>query len=163
MFLLSTSIVTSNIIAKIRGGVTSSNDITVDDLCSHLKKTPLYEKFVDANNNESLCEAIWHSYQYFRESFMEYCILWDRYFGSESLELISKIKDCDFYRCLNENFSLYNTPPEILPNGSKVFRYKVLDKVFTIEKQVYNNAVEVFMANLVSLISHINKIAKHIA
>ena len=38
MFIISTSLVTSNIIAQIRGGITSSKEITTDDLCMHLKR-----------------------------------------------------------------------------------------------------------------------------
>ena len=38
MFIISTSLVTSNIIAQIRGGITSSEEITADDLCMNLKK-----------------------------------------------------------------------------------------------------------------------------
>jgi len=162
MFKISTSLVTSNIIAQIRGGITSSREITTVELCSNLKKTPLYDRFVDARNDESLCESIWHTYQYFRESFLEYCILWDKYLDAESLELIAEIKDCAFYRCLNEQFSFYNTKPIILPNGRKVFKYKILDKVFEIDEQGYDNVVEPLMENLVSLITLINKLEKHI-
>ena len=142
MFIISTSLVTSNIIEKIRWGITSSKEITADDLCSNLKKTPLYDRFVDAHNDESLCESIWQTYQYFRESFLEFCILWDKYLDAESLVLIAEIKDCDFYRCLNQNFSLYNTKPIILLDGSKRFNYKVLDKDFIIDEQGYDNTVK---------------------
>ena len=131
-------------------------------MCSNLKKTPLYDRFVDARNDESLCETIWRTYQYFRESFLEYCILWDKYLDAESLELIAEIKDCAFYRCLNEQFSFYNTKPIILPDGRKVFKYKILDKVFEIDEQGYDNVVELLMENLVSLITLINKLEKHI-
>lgn len=162
MFIISTSLVTNNIIAQIRGGITSSKEITTDDLCMNLKKTPLYDRFVNAHNEESLCESIWHIYQYFRESFLEYCILWDKYLDAESLELIAEIKDCAFYRCLNEQFSFYNTRPDILPNGHKVFRYKVLDKVFEIDEQGYDNAVKPLIDNLVYLITLINKLEKRI-
>jgi len=162
MFIISTSLVTSNIIAQIRGGITSSKEITADDLCSNLKKTPLYDRFVDARNDESLCESIWHTYQYFRESFLEFCILWDKYLDAESLVLIAEIKDCDFYRCLNQNFSLCNTKPSILPDGSKRFKYKVLDKDFIIDEQGYDNTVKPLMENLISLITLINKLEKRI-
>ena len=162
MFIISTSLVTSNIIAQIRGGITSSKEITTDDLCSNLKKTPLYDRFVDTRNNESLCESIWRTYQYFRESFLEFCILWDRYLDAESLVLIAEIKDCDFYRCLNQNFSLYNTKPIILPDGSKQFNYKVLDKDFIIDEQGYDNTVKPLMENLISLITLINKLEERI-
>lgn len=162
MFITSTSLVTSNIIAQIRGGITSSKEITTDDLCSNLKKTPLYDRFVDARNDESLCESIWRTYQYFRESFLEFCILWDKYLDAESLVLISEIKDCDFYRCLNQNFSLYNTKPIILPDGSKRFNYKVLGKDFIIDEQGYDNTVKPLMENLISLITLINKLEKRI-
>ena len=97
MFIISTSFVRSKIIAQIRGGITSSKEITIDELCSNLKETPLYNRFVNARNNESLCESIWRTYQYFSESFLEFCILWDKYFDSESLVLIAEIKDSDFY------------------------------------------------------------------
>ena len=163
MFIISTSLVTSNIIAQIRGGITSSKEITADDLCMHLKKTPLYDRFINAHNNESLCESIWHTYQYFRESFLEFCILWDKYLDAESLALIAEIKDCDFYRCLNQNFSLYNTKPIILPDGSKRFNYKVLDKDFIIDEQGYDNTLKPLMENLISLITLINKLEKRIA
>ena len=153
---------TSNIIAQIRGGITSSKEITTDDLCSNLKKTPLYDRFVDARNDESLCEAIWRTYQYFRESFLEYCILWDKYLDAESLELIAEIKDCDFYRCLNQNFSLYNTKPIILPDGRRVFEYKSLGRINLIEEQEYDNTVKPLMENLISLITLINKLEKRI-
>lgn len=162
MFIISTSLVTSNIIAQIRGGITSSKEITADDLCMHLKKTPLYDRFINAHNNESLCESIWHTYQYFRESFLEFCILWDKYLDAESLALIAEIKDCDFYRCLNQNFSLYNTKPIILPDGSKRFNYKVLDKDFIIDEQGYDNTLKPLMENLISLITLINKLEKRI-
>jgi len=162
MFIISTSLVTSNIIAQIRGGITSSKEITADDLCMNLKKAPLYDRFVNAHNEESLCESIWHTYQYFRESFLEYCILWDKYLDAESLELIAEIKDCAFYRCLNEQFSLYNTKPIILPDGSKKFKYKVLDKDFIIDEQGYDNVVKPLMENLISLITFINKLGKRI-
>lgn len=162
MFIISTSLVTSNIIAQIRGGITSSKEITTDDLCSNLKKTPLYDRFVDARNDESLCESIWRTYQYFRESFLEFCILWDKYLDAESLVLIAEIKDCDFYRCLNQNFSLYNTKPIILPDGSKRFNYKVLDKDFIIDEQGYDNTVKPLMENLISLITLINKLEERI-
>ena len=162
MFTISTSLVTSNIIAQIRGGITSSKEITADDLCMHLKKTPLYDRFINAHNNESLCESIWHTYQYFRESFLEFCILWDKYLDAESLVLIAEIKDCDFYRCLNQNFSLYNTKPIILPDGSKRFNYKVLDKDFIIDEQGYDNTLKPLMENLISLITLINKLEKRI-
>lgn len=162
MFIISTSLVTSNIIAQIRGGITSSKEITTDDLCSNLKKTPLYDRFVDARNDESLCESIWRTYQYFRESFLEFCILWDKYLDAESLVLIAEIKDCDFYRCLNQNFSLYNTKPIILPDGSKRFNYKVLDKDFIIDEQRYDNTVKPLMENLISLITLINKLEERI-
>ena len=162
MFTISTSLVTSNIIAQIRGGITSSKEITADDLCMNLKKTPLYDRFVNAYNEESLCESIWHTYQYFRESFLEYCILWDKYLDADSLELIAEIKDCAFYRCLNEQFSLYNTKPIILPDGSKKFKYKVLDKDFIIDEQGYDNVVKTLMVNLISLITFINKLGKRI-
>ena len=163
MFIISTSLVTSNIIAQIRGGITSSKEITTDDLCSNLKKTPLYDRFVDAHNDESLCESIWRTYQYFRESFLEFCILWDKYLDAESLVLIAEIKDCDFYRCLNQNFSLYNTKPIILPDRSKLFNYKVLDKDFIIDEQGYDNTVKPLMENLISLITLINKLEERIA
>lgn len=162
MFIISTSLVTSNIIAQIRGGITSSKGITADNLCMHLKKTPLYDRFINAHNDESLCESIWHTYQYFRESFLEFCILWDKYLDAESLVLIAEIKDCDFYRCLNQNFSLYNTKPIILPDGSKRFNYKVLDKDFIIDEQGYDNTVKPLMENLISLITLINKLEKRI-
>ena len=162
MFIISTSLVTSNIIAQIRGGITSSEEITADDLCMNLKKTPLYDRFVNAHNEESLCEAIWRTYQYFRESFLEYCILWDKYLDAESLVLIAEIKDCDFYRCLNQNFSLYNTKPIILPDGSKRFNYKVLDKDYIIDEQGYDNTVKPLMENLISLITLINKLKERI-
>ena len=162
MFIISTNLVTSNIIAQIRGGITSSKEITTDDLCSNLKKTPLYDRFVDARNDESLCESIWRTYQYFRESFLEFCILWDKYLDAESLVLIAEIKDCDFYRCLNQNFSLYNTKPIILPDGSKRFNYKVLDKDFIIDEQGYDNTVKPLMENLISLITLINKLEERI-
>lgn len=162
MFIISTSLVTSNIIAQIRGGIASSKGITADDLCMHLKKTPLYDRFVNAHNDESLCESIWHTYQYFRESFLEFCILWDKYLDAESLVLIAEIKDCDFYRCLNQNFSLYNTKPIILPDGSKRFNYKVLDKDFIIDEQGYDNTIKPLMENLISLITLINKLEKRI-
>ena len=162
MFIISTSLVTSNIIAQIRGGITSSKEITADDLCMHLKKTPLYDRFINAHNNESLCESIWHTYQYFRENFLEFCILWDKYLDAESLALIAEIKDCDFYRCLNQNFSLYNTKPIILPDGSKRFNYKVLDKDFIIDEQGYDNTLKPLMENLISLITLINKLEKRI-
>lgn len=162
MFIISTSLVTSNIIAQIRGGITSSIEITADDLCMNLKKTPLYDRFVNAHNDESLCESIWHTYQYFRESFLEFCILWDKYLDAESLVLIAEIKDCDFYRCLNQNFSLYNTKPIISPDGSKRFNYKVLDKDFIIDEQGYDNTVKPLMENLISLITLINKLEKRI-
>ena len=162
MFIISTSLVTNNIIAQIRGGITSSKEITAVDLCMNLKKTPLYDRFVNAYNDESLCESIWRTYQYFRESFLEYCIIWEKYLDAESLVLIAQIKDCDFYRCLNEQFSLYNTKPNILPNGSKVFKYKVLDRVFEIDEQGYDNVVKLLMGNLISLITLINKLEKHI-
>ncbi len=162
MFIISTSLVTSNIIAQIRGGITSSKGITADDLCMHLKKTPLYDRFINAHNDESLCESIWHTYQYFRESFLEFCILWDKYLDAESLVLIAEIKDCDFYRCLNQNFSLYNTKHIILPDGSKRFNYKVLDKDFIIDEQGYDNTVKPLMENLISLITLINKLEKRI-
>lgn len=163
MFIISTSLVTSNIIAQIRGGITSNKEITADDLCMHLKKTPLYDRFINAHNNESLCESIWHTYQYFRESFLEFCILWDKYLDAESLALIAEIKDCDFYRCLNQNFSLYNTKPIILPDGSKRFNYKVLDKDFIIDEQGYDNTLKPLIDNLISLITLINKLEKRIA
>ena len=162
MFIISTSLVTSNIIAQIRGGITNSKGITADNLCMHLKKTPLYDRFINAHNDESLCESIWHTYQYFRESFLEFCILWDKYLDAESLVLIAEIKDCDFYRCLNQNFSLYNTKPIILPDGSKRFNYKVLDKDFIIDEQGYDNTVKPLMGNLISLITLINKLEKRI-
>lgn len=162
MFIISTSLVTSNIIAQIRGGITSSEEITADDLCMNLKKTPLYDRFVNAHNEENLCEAIWRTYQYFRESFLEFCILWDKYLDAESLVLIAEIKDCDFYRCLNQNFSLYNTKPIILPDGSKRFNYKVLDKDFIIDEQGYDNTVKPLMENLISLITLINKLDERI-
>lgn len=162
MFIISTSLVTSNIIAQIRGGITSGKEITTDDLCSNLKKTPLYDRFVDARNDESLCESIWRTYQYFRESFLEFCILWDKYLDAESLVLIAEIKDCDFYRCLNQNFSLYNTKPIILPDGSNRFNYKVLDEDFIIDEQGYDNTVKSLMENLISLITLINKLEKRI-
>lgn len=162
MFKISTSLVTSNIIAKIRGGITSSTEATVEDLCRNLKDTPLYDKFVDANNEESLCESIWHSYQYFRGSFLEYCILWDKYLDAESLELVAEIKDCAFYRCLNEQFSFYNTKPIILKDGHKVFKYQILDKAFVIGEQEYDQMVKQLMENLVSLIALINKMGRHI-
>lgn len=162
MFIISTSLVTSNIIAQIRDGITSSKGFTADDLCMHLKKTPLYDRFVNAHNDESLCESIWHTYQYFRESFLEFCILWDKYLDAESLVLIAEIKDCDFYRCLNQNFSLYNTKPIILPDGSKLFNYKVLDKDFIIDEQGYDNTVKPLMENLISLITLINKLKERI-
>ena len=162
MFIISTSLVTSNIIAQIRGGITSSKGITADDLCMHLKKTPLYDRFINAHNDESLCESIWHTYQYFRESFLEFCILWDKYLDAESLVLIAEIKDCDFYRCLNQNFSLYNTKHIILPDVSKRFNYKVLDKDFIIDEQGYDNTVKPLMENLISLITLINKLEKRI-
>lgn len=162
MFIISTNLVTSNIIAQIRGGITSSKEITTDDLCSNLKKTPLYDRFVDARNDESLCESIWSTYQYFRESFLEFCILWDKYLDAESLVLIAEIKDCDFYRCLNQNFSLYNTKPIILPDGSKRFNYKVLDKDFIIDEQEYDNTVKPLMEKLISLITLINKLEERI-
>lgn len=162
MFIISTSLVTSNIIAQIRGGITSSKEITTDDLCSNLKKTPLYDRFIDARNDESLCESILRTYQYFRESFLEFCILWDKYLDAESLVLIAEIKDCDFYRCLNQNFSLYNTKPIILPDGSKRFNYKVLDKDFIIHEQGYDNTVKTLMENLISLITLINKLEERI-
>ena len=162
MFIISTSLVTSNIIAQIRDGITSSKGITADDLCMHLKKTPLYDRFINAHNDESLCESIWHTYQYFRESFLEFCILWDKYLDAESLVLIAEIKDCDFYRCLNQNFSLYNTKPIILPDGSKRFNYKVLDKDFIIDELGYDNTVKPLMKNLISLITLINKLEKRI-
>ena len=162
MFIISTNLVTSNIIAQIRGGITSSKEITTDDLCSNLKKTPLYDRFVDARNDESLCESIWRTYQYFRESFLEFCILWDKYLDAESLVLIAEIKDCDFYRCLNQNFSLYNTKPIILPDRSKRFNYKVLDKDFVIDEQGYDNTVKPLMENLISLITLINKLEERI-
>lgn len=162
MFIISTSLVTSNIIAQIRGGITSSKEITTDDLCSNLKKTPLYDRFVDARNDESLCESIWRTYQYFRDSFLEFCILWDKYLDAESLVLIAEIKNCDFYRCLNQNFSLYNTKPIILPDGSKRFNYKVLDKDFIIDEQGYDNTVKPLMENLISLITLINKLEERI-
>lgn len=162
MFIISTTLVTSNIIAQIRGGITSSKGITADDLCMDLKKTPLYDRFINAHNDESLCESIWHTYQYFRESFLEFCILWDKYLDAESLVLIAEIKDCDFYRCLNQNFSLYNTKPIILPDGSKRFNYKVLDKDFIIDEQGYDNTVKPLMENLISLITLINKLEKRI-
>ena len=94
----------------------------------------MYDRFVDAHNDESLCESIWQTYQYFRESFLEFYILWDKYLDAESLVLIAEIKDCDFYRFLNQNFSLYNTKPIILLDGSKRFNYKVLDKDFIIDE-----------------------------
>ncbi len=162
MFIISTSLVINNIIAQIRGGITSSKEITAVDLCMNLKKTPLYDRFVNAYNDESLCESIWRTYQYFRESFLEYCIIWEKYLDAESLVLIAQIKDCDFYRCLNEQFSLYNTKPNILPNGSKVFKYKVLDRVFEIDEQGYDNVVKLLMGNLIFLITLINKLEKHI-
>ncbi len=162
MFIISTSLVTRNIIAQIRGGITSSKEITTDDLCSNLKKTPLYDRFVDARNDESLCESIWRTYQYFRESFLEYCILWDKYLDAESLELIAEIKDCAFYRCLNEQFSLYNTKPIILPDGRRVFEYKSLDRIHLIEEQKYDQIVRYLMEHLGSLITLINKLKKHI-
>ena len=162
MFIISTTLVTSNIIAQIRGGITSSKGITADDLCMDLKKTPLYDRFINAHNDESLCESIWHTYQYFRESFLEFCILWDKYLDAESLVLIAEIKDCDFYRCLNQNFSLYNTKPIILSDGSKRFNYKVLDKDFIIDEQGYDNTVKPLMENLISLITLINKLEKRI-
>lgn len=162
MFIISTSLVTSNIIAQIRGGITSSKGITADDLCMHLKKTPLYDRFINAHNDESLCESIWHTYQYFRESFLEFCILWDKYLDAESLVLIAEIKDCDFYRCLNQNFSLYNTKPIILPDGSKRFNYKVLDKDFIIDELGYDNTVKPLIENLISLITLIKKLEKRI-
>lgn len=162
MFKISTSLVTSTIIAKIRGGITSYKEVTVEDLVCNLKETPLYDKFIDANNEESLCESIWHSYQYFRESFLEYCILWDKYLDAESLELVAEIKDCAFYRCLNEQFSFYNTKPSILKDGHKVFRYKVLDKAIVIGEQGYDQMTKQLLENLVSLISLINKLEKHI-
>lgn len=162
MFIISTSLVTSNIIAQIRGGITSSKGVTADDLCMHLKKTPLYDRFINAHNDESLCESIWHTYQYFRESFLEFCILWDKYLDAESLVLIAEIKDCDFYRCLNQNFSLYNTKPIILPNGSKRFNYKVLDKDFIIDELGYDNTVKLLIENLIYLITLIKKLEKRI-
>ena len=162
MFIISTSLVTSNIIAQIRGGITSSKEITTVELCSNLKKTPLYDRFADARNDESLCESIWHTYQYFRESFLEFCILWDKYLDAESLVLIAEIKDCDFYRCLNQNFSLYNTKPIILPNGSKRFNYKVLDKDFIIDELGYDNTVKLLIENLIYLITLIKKLEKRI-
>ena len=60
MFIISTSLVTSNIIAQIRGGITSSKEITADDLCMNLKKTPLYDRFVNAHNEESLLKYHLH-------------------------------------------------------------------------------------------------------
>jgi hypothetical protein len=162
MFIISTSFVRSKIIAQIRGGITSSKEITIDELCSNLKETPLYNRFVNARNNESLCESIWRTYQYFSESFLEFCILWNKYLDSESLVLIAEIKDSDFYRCLNHNFSLYNTQPISLPNGNKECKCKVVDANYEINEQNYDYAVKILMVNLISLIELINKLEKRI-
>lgn len=163
MFIISTSLVTQDIVAKIRGGIIRNEAITADNLCEHLKTTPLYDQFVDAKDNESLCVSIWNTYQYFRDSFTEYCILWERYLDAESLELIAAIKNCTFYRLLNDNFSIYNTTPTILPNGNKVFIYQILRNQYaTIEESEYDNLIKSLMNNLVFLISLIDKLNKRI-
>lgn len=43
-----------------------------------------------------------------------------------------------------------------------MFKYKVLDRVFEIDKQGYDNVVKLLMGNLISLITLINKLEKHI-
>lgn len=161
-YAVSTSYVTCHIIANIRGGIIRSNNATVDELCDYLTKNPLYERCVNARNGESLCESIWQLYQIFRDSFMEYCILYDKYHDSESLELIAAIKDCAFYRCLNEQFSLYNTKPIIQPDGTKVFRDVVLGKVCIIKEHDYDCVVRTLMSNLIELVDLVNELKNKI-
>lgn len=43
-----------------------------------------------------------------------------------------------------------------------MFKYKVLDRVFEIDEQGYDNVVKLLMGNLISLITLINKLEKHI-
>lgn len=158
MFAIASSYVSMHIVAAIRGGVIKpKEEVTVENLESYLLKNPLYEKFVNAKGEESLCEHIWSLLVYFQSSIIEYATIWSRYLSNDALILLSEIKDSAFYRCMNDQFSSYNNKPITLPDGNKVFVQTVLGKILPFTEEGYNDSVRLLLQNLVALIKKLEQ------
>lgn len=119
---------------------------------SYIKDYPLYEKFIDAQEEETLCQRIWIILSLFQDKIMEFISIWGHYLNCDDLSILGEIVDSDFYRCMNENFSFYNNKPIINPkNGKKTFLKTVLNKPIAIDEDGYNEVVKSLIENLIKL------------
>lgn len=152
MYAKSSCYITVYLVAAIRGGIIKNEELSTDNLQSYIRNYPLYEKYIDAKKEETLCEHIWIILSYFQNKIMEFISIWGHYLNSDDLSILGEIVDSDFYRCMNENFSFYNNKPIINPkNGKKIFIKTVLNKPISIEEDGYNELVKSLIENLIKL------------
>lgn len=144
--------ITGHLVAAIRGGIIKNEELSTDNLQSYIKDYPLYEKFIDAQKEETLCQRIWTILSHFQDKIMEFISIWGHYLNCDDLFILGEIVDSDFYRCMNENFSFYNNKPIINPkNGKKTFLITVLNKPIAIDEDGYNEVVKSLIENLIKL------------
>lgn len=152
MYIEASYYITGHLVAAIRGGIIKNEELSTDNLQSYIKDYPLYEKFIDAQEEETLCQRIWIILSLFQDKIMEFISIWGHYLNCDDLSILGEIVDSDFYRCMNENFSFYNNKPIINPkNGKKTFLKTVLNKPIAIDEDGYNEVVKSLIENLIKL------------
>ena len=140
-------------ITHINEGIrTDVRKITVDILMECLKKHPLYEQCIVSPNDGTLCEKIWVFISSFQSRIFEYHTIWAKYLTAEGHQVLSKIENNAFYRAFNDNFSFYNSKPEICKNGERRFEEVTLGQSIIIDEAGYDSMISTELNNLLELI-----------